>query len=108
MFRRNLTIAWALVVLTAGAASAQGPRTPAPSVHRMDIYNGPRLTVAYFGRNLPQSDRVLLRELGAAQSDPLPVLILPALVEEIEAVPTPVAVQTDDPLLLRQARVTLA
>jgi hypothetical protein len=74
----------------------------------MDVYNGPRLTVAYFGRNLPPSDRVLLRELGAAQSDPLPVVILPADVEQIEAVPTPVDVQTDDPELLRQARVSLA
>jgi hypothetical protein len=64
--------------------------------------------VAYFGQNLPPSDRVLLRELGAAQSDPLPVLILPADVEQIEAIPTPVAVQTDDPFLLRQARVSLA
>jgi hypothetical protein len=108
MFRSSLAIACACVVLTASAASAQRPRQPAPSVHRMDIYNGPRLTVAYFGQNLPPSDRVLLRELAAAQSDPLPVVIVPALVEEIEAVPTPVAVQTEDPLLLRQARFSLA
>src|SRR4051812_10711024 len=109
---RNLTIACALVVLTAGAASAQGPRTPAPSVHRMDIYNGPRLTVAYFSRNLPPSDRVLLRELAAAQSDPLPAVIVPAaaVVEQIEVVPAPVAVAaaTEDPLLLREARFSLA
>src|SRR5262245_50248691 len=108
MFRSSLAIACACVVLTASAASAQRPRTPAPSVHRMEIYNGPRLTVAYFGQNLSPSDRVLLRELGAAQSDPLPVMIMPADVEEIEAVPVPVATQTEDPLLLRQARVSLA
>src|SRR5438067_2037450 len=108
MFRSSLAVACACVVLTASAASAQRPRQPAPAVHRMDVYNGPRLTVAYFGQNLPPSDRVLLRELGAAQSDPLPVVIVAAVVEEIEAIPTPVAVQTDDPLLLRQARVSLA
>jgi hypothetical protein len=112
MCRRTLTIACALVVMTAGVASAQRPRQPAPSVHRMDIYNGPRLTVAYFGRNLPPSDRALLRELAVAQSDPLPVMIVPiAEMEQIEAIPVPVtapAAPAEDPFLLRDARLALA
>src|SRR5438128_2606634 len=83
MWARRTAVAGVLVLAAAGLASAQtrGRQAtrgePAPKVHRMDVYNGPRLTVAYFGRNDTPLERALLRDLAQAQSDPPPVVVVP-------------------------------
>jgi len=73
-----------LLLMAAGAASAQQrarrPEVvlypgPAPKVYKMEIYNGPTRTVGYAARNVTMSDRVILRELGDAESDPSPVIV---------------------------------
>jgi hypothetical protein len=72
-----------LVLAAAGAASAQQRSRPtvvlypgpAPKVSRTVIYNGPTLTVKYRARNVTLSDRVILRELSDAESDPPPAVV---------------------------------
>jgi hypothetical protein len=74
-------------LLLAGVASAQRPHSAPASIYRMEVYNSARHSVAYFGRNLTPSERVVLRELADAQSDPPAVVVVPA-----EAVVEPVVV----------------
>jgi hypothetical protein len=76
-------MAGVLVLLTAGEASAQRRSRPtvvlypgpAPKVYKTEIYNGPTRTVQYRARNVTLSDRVLLRELSDAESDPPPAVV---------------------------------
>ena len=106
---RKLTLACAVVLVIAGVASAQRPRSAPARVSRIDVYNGPRHSVTYYGRNLTPSERGVLRELAEAQSDPPPVVVVPTLaVVEPVVVAAPAAPATEDPVALREARLALA
>lgn len=79
MWRRSAMVAGVLLLVTAGVAPAQQRAKrpvivlypgPAPKVSRMDVYNGANHTVTYYGRNVTLGDRVILRELSDAESDP--------------------------------------
>jgi len=78
-----------ILLLEVGAASAQQPQQQkrGPQVHRMVIYNGPMRTVAYFGRDLSESDKVLLKDMGQAESDPPPPVVVPVLAPPPQPIP---------------------
>jgi hypothetical protein len=64
----------ALVLLLGGAAAwAQDKKPPPPpdepTVHRMEIYNGPVRSVHYISRNLSAGDQATLRELEHAENE---------------------------------------
>jgi hypothetical protein len=111
--RHAIATAGVLTMLLASQASAQRVRPAAdssvrPRIHRMEIYNGMRRTVAYFPSNLPEKDRVILRALGDAESDPPPPPLPPLepvevvrVIERVERVEKAPAV---DPLELREHR----
>jgi hypothetical protein len=64
--------ALALCLLAAGSANAQVKKadTPVgPEVHKMEIYNGPLRTVAYFNAGMSQGDAALLRDLERAENE---------------------------------------
>jgi hypothetical protein len=76
----------------------------------MEIYNGARRTVTYFGKNLPPSDLALLRELGDAESDPPAVVVLPPIdaPRPDVVVADQVAAVADEMLETREHRLALA
>jgi len=78
-----------ILLLEVRAASAQQPQQQkrGPQVHRMVIYNGPMRTVTYFGRDLSESDKVLLKDMGQAESDPPPPVVVPVLAPPPQPIP---------------------
>jgi hypothetical protein len=70
--RLPVLAALALGLLAAGSANAQVKKadTPlGPEVHRMEIYNGPLRTVAYYNRGMSQGDAAMLRDLERAENE---------------------------------------
>jgi hypothetical protein len=68
---RSVVVSTARVlgVVLGVALAASCPAQEKPPFHRMEIYNGPNRTVAYFGLDLSPGERAALRDLERTEND---------------------------------------